>query len=321
MKRSAKIIVAALFLGAICWSQSALGEEMAPGFKPPREHIYKPYTNDKCLKNCHGEPGIASGGEDGSVRNLYVELKPYVLSVHGKKGIGCIDCHPDADPNFHPRTGYRDADCRACHSENPQGFHPEGGLEGLKARKVEPPKKEALKGEGWMKTGHARAWGENKFSGGFCNGCHTAHYVKKSDDPESTVHPDNIAATCTGCHPEQLDDVDAGGFLARFRLAAHGKGNLSEKHEVSQCLACHQGEGAHGEQRLTGQACPSCHRAGEEAKGAGGFHIKPADHEQPFSVAMRWLYNALVWGSVAGAFAVLLFLGFTSAYGRKDDGN
>ena len=34
-------------------------EENAPGFVPPRERIEEPYTNDKCLKDCHGVKGLA----------------------------------------------------------------------------------------------------------------------------------------------------------------------------------------------------------------------------------------------------------------------
>ncbi len=36
-----------------------------------------------------------------------------------------------------------------------------------------------------------------------CSSCHTNHNIRSEDDPQSTVHPDNISVTCgqVGCHP------------------------------------------------------------------------------------------------------------------------
>ena len=33
-----------------------------------------------------------------------------------------------------------------------------------------------------------------------CSDCHTAHNVRNHNDPESTIHRDNVAATCQQCH-------------------------------------------------------------------------------------------------------------------------
>jgi hypothetical protein len=34
-----------------------------------------------------------------------------------------------------------------------------------------------------------------------CTDCHGIHNIRTTDDPASTVHPDNLLATCQTCHP------------------------------------------------------------------------------------------------------------------------
>ncbi len=47
-----------------------------------------------------------------------------------------------------------------------------------------------------------------------CVSCHTAHRVLPARDPESTVHPQNVSATCQQCHPES-DDAFAASYTHR----------------------------------------------------------------------------------------------------------
>jgi len=316
MKRIAVVLV--LLAAPLGTSQAA---EPAPGFLPPAQKIEKPYTNDKCLDNCHGLPGFGAGAASGILRNLHVDLPGYVLSTHGQKGIECVDCHADADPNFHPRTGYAQVDCRVCHAEKPpEGAFPPDALKRLEAKGIKPPPKESWKAEGWAKTKHAKAWAEGNPAAPFCSHCHTAHYQRKSADPASTVNREHLAETCGLCHADQVRSYDVGGVLARFRIGAHGKGDLSNRYSVCECLGCHQGEAAHGEETVTGQACPTCHRVPEEPDAVefASLHIKPLAADQPLSRALRWAYSAVVWGVVAGCGLLALFLGFSTLYRRKD---
>lgn len=312
---------AAAFLPAFLGASPVRAEEPAPGFIPPREKIEEPYTNDKCLKDCHGVAGFTSGAPGGEPRDMYVPLDPFTLSTHGQRGLWCIDCHAGADPNFHPRTGYTKVDCRACHSETPPaGVFPPDARETLEMRKVAPPPKEAWKGDTWGRTVHAKAWAEGKPNAPFCPDCHTAHAVRRSADPESTVHRDRLRATCGGCHEPQARGFDAGGVLARWRLAGHGKGDLSNRYSRAECVSCHQGEAAHGEETVTGQACPNCHRpAGAIKAGSAAFHFR-VDGEAPLSHRLlRWGYNLLVWGAAAGIAFFALFRAFTSLYRSGGD--
>jgi hypothetical protein len=298
--------------------------KLPPGFLPPREKIEKPYTNDKCLKNCHELPGFGIGGKNGILRDLHLDLSSFVKSTHGQKGLECVDCHADADPNFHPRAGLRKVDCRACHAEKPPAeAFPPAALEKLALKGIKPPKPESLNGERWMRTAHAKAWAAGNPAAPFCPDCHTAHYQRPAKDPGSTVNRANLPATCGSCHLDQVLDYGVGGALARFRLAGHGKGDLSERHEISQCLSCHQGEGAHGEEALTKQTCPRCHRVPpkeerDRAVVVSSLHSRPLASDQPLAGLLRWAYSLLVWGGTGAAAVAALFMGFSTLYRSKD---
>ncbi|MBI5017765.1 MAG: hypothetical protein HZB55_20025 [Deltaproteobacteria bacterium] len=298
---------------------------VAQGFLPPREKIEKPYTNDKCLKNCHEQPNFGAGARSGILRDLHVDPKAFLLSIHGQKGVECIDCHADSDPNFHPRAGLRRVDCRACHAAKPPpDAFPADALRKLQAKGIKPPPKESQKGEGWMKTGHAKAWLAKDPAASSCASCHTAHYQRPAKDPLSTVNRANLPNTCGLCHVDQVRSYDVGGMLARFRLAGHGKGDLSDRYEVGQCLSCHQGEAAHGEDTVTKQTCPRCHRVPpkEEREKAtvvlSSLHARPLASDQPLAEVLRVAYLLLVWGGAAGVVLLALFMGFSTLYRSKD---
>ncbi len=305
----------------------ALGTSEAPkapaALWPPTERVEKPYTNDKCLEKCHGLPGFGAGAATGIARVLHVDQAAYNLSIHAQKGLECVDCHQESDPNFHPRTGYPPVDCRACHSATPpEGVYPRDALERLVLKGIKPPPQESQKAEGWAKTIHGKAWDEAHPAAPFCSHCHTAHYVRRSADPASAVHRDNLGATCGTCHVDQVRAYDVGGLLARFRLGGHGKGDLANRYAVTECVACHQGEAAHGEETVSGQRCPTCHRVPETKGGVelSSFHIKPAAANQPGSRALRWVYGLGFWGVVAAGGLVAFLLGFTALYSRNDEG-
>lgn len=322
MKRFAVLLVLLALGAGPAYAEQAAPAPAAPGFIPPVQKIEKPYTNDKCLEKCHGLPGFAAGDADGILRDLHVDLSGYVMSIHGQKGVECVDCHADADPNFHPRTGYPRVDCRACHSQTPpEGVFPPDALKRLEAKGIKPPPKESRVAEGWMKTKHAKAWMQGNPAAPFCSHCHSAHYVRQAADPESTVNRANLPETCGRCHVDQVRAYDVGGLLARFRIGAHGKGDLTSTYDVSQCLSCHQGEAAHGEETVTGQACPACHRVPENPADTqlATLHIKPLAANQPVARGLRWLYDLAFWGAVALGALVVLVLGFSGLY-RKGDG-
>ncbi len=68
-----------------------------------------------------------------------------------------------------------------------------------------------------------------------CNDCHQAHLVLPADSPASSVHRDNIAGTCGGCHL---------GVLETFEASAHGAALRAKLATVNHrqapvCVDCH----------------------------------------------------------------------------------
>ncbi|MHC4547647.1 MAG: cytochrome c3 family protein [Planctomycetota bacterium] len=63
-----------------------------------------------------------------------------------------------------------------------------------------------------------------------CANCHTAHSELPPSDPRSTVHHDNIAATCGTCHH---------GIAEEFRTSIHWPGNGKTDRELPSCKDCH----------------------------------------------------------------------------------
>ena len=93
-----------------------------------------------------------------------MDAEAFAASIHAIKGLQCIDCHPGADPNFHPRTGYPKATCAACHSKNPPAdAFPPNALAMLAQKGIERPPLESRTAEDYRATSHgiARASGRS----------------------------------------------------------------------------------------------------------------------------------------------------------------
>lgn len=304
------------------WAASPALAADAPGFTAPRERIEAPFTNDKCLKNCHEQRELHGGGPLGEKRLLFVDGNAYFESTHGTRGLWCVDCHAGADPNSHPREGYPRVDCRSCHSKNPpEGVFPPDSAKILATRDVKAPREEFLKGDRWGSSAHGKAFDAGKANAPFCSDCHTAHYVKSSLKSDSPVYVCNLPKTCGKCHAGQTSSEDVGGALARWSIAGHGKGDFSQVYSESRCLSCHQGSAAHGEETVTAQACPDCHRPAEKIEaGKKGFHVVVGEGATLAGTALRYFYDVLVWGGLAGLALVAFFFGVTSIY-RKSGGD
>ncbi|NIN09962.1 MAG: hypothetical protein GTN62_00965 [Gemmatimonadales bacterium] len=65
-----------------------------------------------------------------------------------------------------------------------------------------------------------------------CSSCHSAHRPLPPDDPESSIHPDNVAATCGTCHH---------GIEEQFQASIHwpGNGAVDPDRELPTCEDCH----------------------------------------------------------------------------------
>jgi cytochrome b subunit of formate dehydrogenase len=63
-----------------------------------------------------------------------------------------------------------------------------------------------------------------------CSNCHTAHGELPPSDPNSSVHPANVAGTCGSCHH---------GIEEEFRTSIHWPENVETDRELPTCEDCH----------------------------------------------------------------------------------
>jgi formate dehydrogenase gamma subunit len=171
--------------------------------------------------DCHGVHGLKGPADPSSRINRMnvagtcgrchpdVELE-YERSIHGRAlKIGvmdsptCIDCHGEhlilspADPDAKTYAARLAAEtCGPCHSDPViiAKYNLEGDVVGSYVDSY----------HGWA----TRRGGEEAAT---CVSCHTAHSVLPAEDPASTIHPANAAATCGRCH----DNVDE-RFVASY---------------------------------------------------------------------------------------------------------
>ena len=81
---------------------------------------------------------------------------------------------------------------------------------------------ESIHGKGLMKSGLTVT--------ATCTNCHTAHLVLPRSDPESTVNPKNVPATCGACHH---------GIQEQFVESVHSASITKTDKELPVCSDCH----------------------------------------------------------------------------------
>jgi cytochrome b subunit of formate dehydrogenase len=154
--------------------------------------------------DCHGAHNIGMHADDkaktGHLKSPETcgachqsVLKDWEASSHGllwkegKDGPVCVDCHLDEhdvkDPTTAEMREHIPADCGSCHEE---------GLETFRD------------------SFHGKATALGWSSVAMCSDCHTPHQNLPASNPASSIHPDNLKATCGSCHPKE---VEAAGFM------------------------------------------------------------------------------------------------------------
>lgn len=207
------------------------------------------------------EDCIACHGPDGEDSSLHISVADYEASAHGAE-ITCLDCHTGVMDDTHMETeGARTVDCGACHDqENRHGMNGDAS------------------------------------SRPACQDCHTRHHILGKADPNSTVHADRLPETCGGCHPVEAGETDFISWFSSFKISSHEKADFSRRYDKDNCLGCHQGKAAHGEETpIDDQDCHRCHGA-PDAPGAmwGYMHPKVDAAEQPVTVASAALHQVFL---------------------------
>ncbi len=177
----------------------------------------------------------------------------FFKSVHGQN-ISCQECHVGIkDQNHQHQIGSGRVNCRGCHEQVNR---------------------------------HGRRSSKKGSPLPACQTCHTRHDILKKDNPASTVNPENLKKTCRGCHPRECGANNYWTYFPSLQVASHAKQDFSQHYRRSNCLGCHQGQAAHGEEQpLNSQSCSKCHGdLGGKASFLGYIHPQadPKTHPAVF---------------------------------------
>lgn len=211
-------------------------------------------TKNSCL-DCHSslpEP-------------LGVTVETYSQNIHAQKGLTCVDCHGgDATSDEPDKAMSRTAGwkgkierkqipvlCASCHAdaERMKKYNP-----GLRVDQFQQYKT-SVHGQKWSK-------GDSKVA--VCTDCHGVHDLRAPSDPRSSVHPTNVATTCSHCHAD-AEYMKPYGIktdqFANYQQSVHHdammvRGDLS----APTCTTCHGNHGATppGVASVT-NVCSNCH--------------------------------------------------------------
>ena len=153
-----------------------------------------------------------------------------ILQAEGDPGAPqCLDCH-----SKHAELGHLNPTsptfaqnvpelCATCHRQGE-----------VAARRISP---DSAGARGIVESYEMSIHGEGLMESGLlvtatCEDCHTAHGPLPPTDPASSVHPENVAATCGACHH---------GIQEAFEGSVHWRerGDDDEELEYPTCEDCH----------------------------------------------------------------------------------
>lgn len=159
------------------------------------------------------------------------QVEDYQKSIHGEyfakndpNAPTCKECH-----GTHKILGKRDSKspifptnvpnlCARCHQEGKKAAVRYKGPE----HEIISNYTESIHGKGLLKSGLVVT--------AMCTDCHTAHKELPADNPQSSVHHDNIAKTCGRCHH---------GIEEKFESSIHSQKSHDTKKDLPTCRDCH----------------------------------------------------------------------------------
>ncbi len=240
---------------------------------------------------CHQDTTLTKTSPDGTVKSLHVDPAAFLKSVHAEAGFSCVDCHEDAQPSEHPAQGLAQVDCQSCHDD----------IAEMQAEST-----------------HGRLLKEGKAKAPNCYDCHSTHAVMRSDNPLSTVNPDNLQKTCAACHANEaapviceaaldfaagdataLQRISLPSALAMLttRLKGHGKTDFACSYSTKNCGNCHTDVTQHGGSTKQAPVCSKCHDMKRSSLLFGKIH-KTTIFTGPIVVMLLIMYVLCIGGLV-----------------------
>jgi cytochrome b subunit of formate dehydrogenase len=115
-----------------------------------------------------------------------------------------------------------------------------------------------------------------------CTSCHTSHDIRPHTDPRSSIHADNVAATCTACHG-QIEQV--------HRKVIDGHLWIEDPSKIPTCVDCHAPHEIRNvfyPDGLANKDCLTCHAQPDlTMTRAGGEIVSLTIDEQLYSDSMH----------------------------------
>jgi hypothetical protein len=195
---------------------------------------------------------------------LKVTPDQFAQDIHAQKGLTCASCH-GGDPakddmdamaktaGFHGKPDRKDipALCGKCHGDAAfmRQYNPSLRTDQLSQ---------------YLTSVHGKQLAKGDTKVAVCIDCHSVHGIRPARDPRSTVHPTNVAQTCSRCHADAAymkeykipTDQFAGYTESVHYQAIKVRGDLS----APTCTTCHGNHGAAPPGVATVQnVCSTCH--------------------------------------------------------------
>jgi len=134
------------------------------------------------------------------------EMQQYNMSIHGKSALAghknapvCTDCHGEhaiykVSDERSPASLFKVSkySCGRCHSS-------------ILITSKQNNSTQVV--ETYFDSFHGLALQNGLMNAANCSSCHGAHFILPNSDPNSSVHQDNLAATCAQCHTDISDDI------------------------------------------------------------------------------------------------------------------
>ena len=206
--------------------------------------------------------------------SLAAIVKDWEVSAHKARDVGCTSCHGGdptaADKNtamsaaagFIGRPAKADipALCGACHADATQ------------MRQYNLPTDQLAE---YRTSQHGQLLAKGDKNVPTCADCHGGHAIRPKSDPQATVYPTNVPATCAKCHANAALMKSYGiptDQLEKYKDSVHGI-TLLQKQDLRapSCANCH---GFHGATppgfAEVANVCGQCHSATEALYLKGG---------------------------------------------------
>ena len=216
--------------------------------------------------------GVALAEQPNSCLECHSALDPpqqvteahFAQDIHAQKGLTCASCH-GGDPSkndmdamskaagFRGKPARKDipALCGKCHSD------------GAYMRQYNPSLRTDQFAQ-YLTSVHGKQLAKGDTKVAVCIDCHGVHGIRPASDTRSSVHPTNVAGTCSHCHADAAHmkgysiptDQYAGYTASVHHEALAVRGDLS----APTCTTCHGNHGAAPPGVGTVQnVCATCH--------------------------------------------------------------